>query len=97
MVKRIVRMRFRKAKVPEFLELFRENCEAIRASPGCLYLELLQDVKAPNTYFTLSVWQSEDALAAYRASELFITTWKKTKKLFRKKANAWSVSSYIVL
>ncbi len=97
MIKRIVRMEFRKKKASQFLEIFRENCEAIRAFEGCAYLELLQDSEDPNTYFTLSVWQSEAALAGYRKSELFAETWKRTKKLFRKKASAWSLTSYIVL
>jgi len=97
MIKRIVRMQFRKKKVPQFLEIFRENCEAIRAFEGCVYLELLQDAEDPETYFTLSVWQSVEALAAYRNSEIFKGTWKRTKKLFRKDAKVWSLTSYIVL
>lgn len=97
MIKRIVRMQFRKSKVSRFLELFRENCDAIRAFEGCLYLELLQDTEDANTYITLSIWQNAEALEAYRKSDLFAGTWKQTKKLFRKKAKAWSLTSYIVV
>lgn len=97
MIKRIVRMRFRKKKVPHFLEVFRESCTAIRAFEGCLYLELLQDAEDPATYFTLSFWRSKEDLEAYRKSSLFVKTWKRTRKLFRKRANAWSTTSYITL
>lgn len=97
MIKRIVSMQFRKKKVPEFLEIFRESCESIRAFDGCLYLELLQDAGDPQTYLTLSVWKSEEALNAYRKSELFGHTWKRTKKLFKKHAQARTLTSYIVL
>jgi len=90
-------MRFDKKKAPRFLEIFRENCTAIRAFEGCLSLELLQDTADPSTYFTLSVWRSEEDLQAYRKSELFSSTWKRTKKLFRKNAQAWSLTSYIAL
>lgn len=95
MIKRIVRMQFRKKQVPKFLELFKENCEAIRAFEGCLYLELLQDTERPNSYFTLSVWKDAEALEAYRKSRLFAKTWKRTKRLFRKQAEAWSTTSYL--
>jgi quinol monooxygenase YgiN len=96
-IKHIVRMQFRKERAAEFLKIFRENCEAIRAADGCLSLELLQDTNDPATYMTLSLWQSEEALAAYRKSAVFKSTWKKTKALFRKKAEAWSLTSYIAL
>ena len=97
MIKRIVRMRFQKKGVKEFLEIFRESCEAIRSSDGCLYLELLQDADDPTSYFTLSIWRDSDALEAYRQSDLFRSTWKRTRKLFRKNARAWSTTSYISL
>ena len=97
MIKRIVRMQFRKKAVPEFLEIFRESCEAIRSFDGCHALELLQDTASQGTYFTLSIWRDQEALDAYRRSELFGATWKRTKRLFRKKARAWSTTSYISL
>ena len=97
MITRIVRMRFRRKKIPQFLSIFRENCEAIRSFEGCLYLELLQDEHDPRTYLTLSVWQTENALDTYRKSGLFTTTWKQTRKLFRKNAEAYSLTSYIKL
>jgi quinol monooxygenase YgiN len=90
-------MRFRKKGVPKFLEIFRDNCEAIRASEGCIYLELMQDAGESTTYFTMSVWKDADALQAYRDSGLFKKTWKQTRKLFRKKAQAWSTHSYLTL
>ncbi len=53
-------------------------------------MELLQHTQSPNVLFTLSYWDDEAALSAYRASELFGETWKKTKALFAEKAEAWS-------
>jgi quinol monooxygenase YgiN len=97
MIRRIVRLRFRKNKAREFLIIFRENCQAIRNFEGCMSLELLQDTDDPNTYFTLSDWKSEAALQKYRRSALFRSTWKKMKPLFRAKAQAWTVTRYISL
>lgn len=97
MIKRIVRMQFRKKKAPRFLEIFRENCAAIRAFEGCMSLELLHDATERNTYVTLSIWRSEEDLDAYRKSALFAKTWKRTRKLFRKRAEARSLTSYIAL
>jgi heme-degrading monooxygenase HmoA len=42
--------------------------------------------------FTYSQWDSEESLNAYRQTELFVQTWKRTKTLFQEKAEAWSVA-----
>jgi len=91
MLKRIVKMTFREAAVPDFLAIFEESKPKIRAFEGCHHLELLRDLQRPNVLFTFSFWENEEALGRYRQSELFKTTWKKTKALFSERAEAWSV------
>ncbi|MCB0522749.1 MAG: antibiotic biosynthesis monooxygenase [Lewinellaceae bacterium] len=91
MIKRIVKMTFREEAVPEFLAIFEESKNKIKAFKGCQHLELLQGTSQPYLLFTLSYWENEDALDAYRQSDLFKATWKKTKALFAQKAEAWSV------
>ncbi|MBK8489858.1 MAG: antibiotic biosynthesis monooxygenase [Saprospirales bacterium] len=91
MLKRIVKLTFHSELVPQFLELFESTKERIRHFPGCLHLELLRDMGRGNVFFTYSFWENEAALNAYRDSELFQETWTKTKALFEKKAEAWSV------
>ena len=91
MLKRIVKMTFREASVPEFLALFEEVKSTIRAREGCHHLELWQDKKAKNILFTFSIWENEEALNAYRHSDFFGKTWKRTKALFADRAEAWSV------
>ena len=84
-------MTFREEEVDTFLnEVFEHSKNRIRAFPGCRHMELLQDLNKPNVLFTLSFWDDEAALEAYRQSELFQTTWAKTKILFAEKAEAWS-------
>lgn len=90
---RIVKMTFKPEKVDEFLDNFNTNKTLIRAFDGVQHLELLKDKSADNIYFTYSVWQSEDQLENYRNSELFRGVWAKTKPLFSKKAEAWSVDA----
>lgn len=92
MIKRVVKMTFHPEKVETFLQdVFEASKSKIRAFPGCQSMELLRDTAAPNILFTLSVWDSEDALNTYRGSELFQSTWAKTKALFADKAQAWSM------
>jgi heme-degrading monooxygenase HmoA len=92
MIKRIVKMEFRADAVDTFLHsVFEHSKERIRAFPGCLHMELLQVSDDPTTLFTLSYWESPDDLEAYRASEVFQSTWAKTKVLFKAKPAAWSV------
>lgn len=91
MLKRIVKMTFREEAVPDFLELFSEVKSTIRKREGCHHLELWRDKKQANILFTFSIWENEAALNAYRHSEFFGNTWKRTKALFSERAEAWSV------
>lgn len=94
MIKRIVKLTFLPANVPQFLSLFEATKDRIRHFPGCRHLELLKEAGRDNVYFTLSHWDSEEALHHYRNSELFQETWSKTKVLFEKKAEAWSLEPF---
>jgi len=93
MFKRIVKLEFKEANIPTFLNDFDQVKDKIRAFPGCKSLELLQDKSDEGIFFTYSTWESEEALEAYRKSELFGEVWPKTKALFRDKPKAWSVDS----
>lgn len=94
MIKRIVKMTFRPDGRASFLEtVFEQSKAQIRAFPGCHHMELLQYTDDPNVLFTLSIWDDEAALDRYRRSELFQTTWARTKPLFAQKAEAWSVTA----
>jgi quinol monooxygenase YgiN len=86
-------MTFHPDRLPRFLNLFDESAEQIRAMPGCHSLELLQDLRYPNVLSTYSVWESEDHLNKYRSSEIFLSTWSKTKPWFAAPAQAWSHNS----
>ena len=90
MLIRIVRMTFAPEHKAAFLEVFEESKAQIRAVPGCLHLELWQDYHDPNVLLTHSHWQNDDALEAYRHSELFKSTWAKTNPLFAAKPVAFS-------
>ena len=92
MIVRIVRMEFREGEVAAFLSLFEERKGLIRNFRGCSHLELWQDANSPNSFFTYSHWDSEEALDHYRFSELFKDTWARTRDLFAAKAQAWSVN-----
>lgn len=86
-------MEFEAKHVAEFLVNFEGVKQHIRDFPGCLYLELWQDVKDKNTFFTHSRWNRESDLEEYRNSSLFKGVWATTKPMFRSKAQAWSVAS----
>lgn len=95
MIKRIVKLTFREDETETFQKIFESKKNMIRAREGCLHLELWRDVKTPNVFFTYSFWKSESDLNAYRHSDLFKATWKKTKALFADKPEAWSVEMIV--
>lgn len=82
MLIRTVRMTFAPAHVETFLALFADARPKIRAREGCEHLDLWQDVRYPNVFTTYSLWRDQDALDAYRESDLFRDTWAETKPLF---------------
>ncbi len=88
---RIVRMHFTEAGVDEFLRIFEQNREKIRKFPGCTHLDLLRDVDEPNTFATLSHWDSEKSLEDYRKSELFASVWGRVKTLMAERSQAFSL------
>jgi len=92
MIKRIVKLTFKPELIDDFMVVFIESAPKIRSFVGCRHMELLQNKAQKNMLFTLSEWDDESALENYRNSELFKTTWAKTKVLFDEKAEAWTVT-----
>ena len=90
MLVRIVRMTFRKDSLSEFREIFDRSKDLISEFPGCTHLELWQDAGQENVMTTYSIWESQEALDAYRESLLFRNTWEKAKRLFDQPAIAAS-------
>lgn len=92
---RIVRMTFREDEVENFLTVFHSSKKKIRAFDGCLHLELHKDYNEENIFSTYSIWENEDALNAYRTSDLFKSVWSKTKPLFKERPMAFSSKSIL--
>ena len=84
-------MSFDPSKIDEFLSNFELNKNKIRAFEGCNLLELYRDQNNTNVFFTYSYWNTEKDLENYRNSDLFKAVWARTKTLFNKKPEAWSV------
>lgn len=93
MIIRLVKMTFQQEKIKEFLNIFETEKVKIRAFEGCRHVELLNDLRNPQIFFTYSLWDSEEYLEKYRSSDFFKATWEKTKKHFVEKPEAWTVQS----
>ena len=74
-----------------FLEIFQQHKHLIRSAKGCTHLELLRDTHNPLSYTTLSYWDSERELEAYRNSELFKDVWGRVKVFFSAPTQAFSL------
>lgn len=94
---RIVKMGFHSQHIDTFLMNFNAKKEFIRNTNGCQLLELYRDKNDPTIFFTYSYWETEQDLENYRNSDLFKEVWAKTKILFNKKPEAWSVDKAMVL
>ena len=98
MIKRIVVMDLLPGAEGQFLDIFDTVKKQIRASEGCLGLEVLRSGDEGNiSVWTISLWESEKALNLYRSSPLFKETWSAVKPLFSGKARAWTLTSIEVI
>src|SRR5213593_3075736 len=91
MITRIVKLTLQPDKIDAFMQIFSEVKDTIAEFDGCHHVELLQDIHSPNIFFTYSIWEDEHYLNHYRFSDFFKQTWDRSRKLFSKKAEAWSV------
>lgn len=91
MIKRIVKLTLKEEGAADFLAIFEASKAMIRGFDGCLHLELWRQRDTANVFFTYSNWLAPEYLEAYRQSEFFRQTWRKTKALFAAPAEAWSV------
>ncbi|NAY91194.1 antibiotic biosynthesis monooxygenase [Muricauda sp. JGD-17] len=92
MLIRIVKLTFKPENIPSFERIFRKSKNGIQGFNGCQLVELYQDIKDPCVFFTYSFWENESDLEHYRSSDFFKSVWGRTKVLFSKKPEAWSVN-----
>lgn len=93
MITRIVKLTIDPSKKEEFIAIFKNNNHHIKACEGCMGVELLEDQKFDNIFFTYSHWEHEDNLNNYRKSEIFGSIWKATKMTFCSLPEAWTTKS----
>ena len=90
MIIRIVKLKFQKDKVADFLNLFDNVVTKVNAYPGCQQMHMVRDLNDKTLFFTYSIWENTTALENYRNSPLFQTIWPQIKPWFSEKAEAWS-------
>ena len=93
MIIRIVKLQFQEERIEEFLAFFETIKEKVNNFPGCLGMQLLQDIARPNIFMTYSHWENEEALNEYRYSDTFKIVWPTIKCWFEEPADAWSLMS----
>ena len=94
MIVRIVKMTFMEARSDDFKAFVTAVRPKIRNFKGCLHLEILQDLRHRNIFFSYSHWETEADLENYRQSDFFKETWSKATQWFKEKPRAWSTEKY---
>ena len=88
-------MEFKPEHVQDFLQQFERVRPKISSYPGVRALELHRDAGQSNVFYTYSEWDSEEALQAYRQSDLFRGAWGEVKPWFGGKPQAFSLQQVI--
>ncbi|MEN3040379.1 MAG: antibiotic biosynthesis monooxygenase family protein [Bacteroidia bacterium] len=89
MLWRWVEMPIHAEKIEEARAILLTQAPRTRAFPGCLFLVLYESA-GPNLY-SLSQWESPQALEAYRQSVMFREFWARIRVCFRDRARAVSL------
>ncbi|MGL1888751.1 MAG: antibiotic biosynthesis monooxygenase [Reichenbachiella sp.] len=90
MIVRVVQLVLTDDKVKDLFHLLDQYQYQIRNAPGCLHLEILQDIDQPSKFITYSHWKSEQHLNEYRSSALFGVVWPAIKACLKEKPRAQS-------
>ncbi len=92
MIYRVVTLTIRPEETVFFEDFFRQRKAQIEGFAGCRQAQLLRNTGQPNVFYTLSEWEREEDLEAYRQSDFFKDTWRITKSLFEDRAAAFSAA-----
>lgn len=93
MIKRIVRLTVKDTAASEaFQEIYRSRNPFKNGVKGCRDVKVMKDVNDENVYYTVSIWDHNDDLEAYRESEYFAETWPMVKAQLSKRAEAFSMT-----
>jgi heme-degrading monooxygenase HmoA len=90
MLLRIVKMEFDLAHVQAFDDLFAQSQARIKEMPGCHGVRIIKGLGDQPIRTTLSWWEHDADLQAYRKSSLFGEVWPRTKAMFSAPPVAWS-------
>lgn len=90
-ITRVVQLTLLPQHIEDFKAVFVAHKQGIAGMQGCISLQAYQDLNSPEVFFTISRWQSTEALDNYRYSSFFKTLWGTVKPMFAAKAIAHSM------
>lgn len=92
MIKRIVRLTLKdNTSKAAFEEIYNRRNPHKNGVQGCHDVKVMKDVNEENIYYTVSTWESNDDLEAYRHSDYFKETWPMVKAHLATRAKAFSL------
>lgn len=91
MITRFVKLNIKENNICEFKKFVEGEKDDIIAFKGCHALEIYNDIKNRNLFFTKSIWDNQNALDKYRESDFFRANWSLLKTWFADKPEAWSL------
>ncbi len=91
MITRVVKLTFSTDKREVFLNYFETIKDDIRSRKGCIEVHAYENAHVKGMFFTISKWESEEHLNAYRESELFGKVWPTVKAWMIEKPEAWTM------
>lgn len=93
MIKRIVKLTLKDSDaIQVFEKIYKERNPSKNKIQGCRSVEVMKDVNEDLVYYTVSQWDANEDLEAYRASAYFSETWPMVKAQLSQRAEAFSMT-----
>ena len=90
MIVRIVHLHIVSERIADFEAFVLPRMARIRMQAGCQKVDLFTGQQGH--FFTLSHWDAEKDIEAYRQSSLFAEIWPAVKPWFAAKVEAWTMT-----
>lgn len=88
MVVRLVALRVQTDRQAELAAVLAESYPRVRAVSGCQGIQILQDVTDSLRYVSWSLWDTVEALEAYRAGPVYAEVWPRIRACLAERAQA---------
>ncbi|OFX61669.1 MAG: hypothetical protein A2046_04560 [Bacteroidetes bacterium GWA2_30_7] len=91
MIVRIVKMQVNESNKVLFKQTLKDYQPLLKKQKGCMQIDMLNDKKIKDIYYSYTIWDNEENLKKYKNSDFYKELSSKVLPLCEKEPQAWTV------